>query len=311
VTDLDSVLAEVEEEARREAEEAARRSWLANRRNGFGCSDLPALFLILGWVSPMDCDWREETVDGKLKQVSDLYVTHSLGGFTEREYRTPRYLWELARPRPHGLPGLILEKAGLPHARGGSDAQEEGKAKEAHLFRCCRLGSLGGRATYYPEARALPTEWASRIVSTDPWVICDKEEPRLLCTLEADERGATPDLDTAWELKTDRPGKRLLPPWAQALQARGQGVVMGHKRWGIQYGPGWAMTDEPAFPDLPDPVEWGPYQLTPGDGMLIRKAVGLGWKLVEEARAGWERWALDNPEKTPRQYLNWRQKQET
>lgn len=271
--------------------EAAREAWLRSRDGGFGCSDLGALWIILGWVGKDQCDWHEvDAVDGKGKPVkrwaSDLYKTCPKTG--QRDYATPRYLWDSALPmKKTGLPKLIAQKAGLAKAGKQSDAQAEGLHKERDLFSQSRLGQFDVDARYAPDVDPEDPEirrmWGDRFVGQKPMMIRDAVEPRLLSTVEAFEY--TPKGLIAWEMKCDRLGLRTEPPWAHRLQSLGQAVVMGADAFGLQYGPGWAMTDLPAFPDLGDPIQWGPWVVKDSDRALIRKAVAEGWKLVEAARA--------------------------
>lgn len=261
--------------------ERDREEWLNARDRGFGCSDLGALWLILGWVGEDEFDWHEVEVNGKSKWVSDLYTAAPNG---ERDYVTPRYLMESWRTmKKSGLPRLIAEKCGKAKPQGQSDAQNEGKAKERQLFQQSRLGQWNTEAQYGPDCAELPTYWSDQVVFErgGSWVLRDRYEPGLLCTLEAWEH--TPKGTVAWELKTDRLGLRTKPPWAQRLQAIGQAVVMGADGWGIQYGPRWAQTDEPSFPDLPDPVQWGPFKVKDSDRAMVRKAVSLGMEMVRNA----------------------------
>ncbi len=263
---------------------ADRQEWLETRAEGFGCSDLGALWLILGWAGEDVFDWHEVAAeDGTTKWVSNLYVSAPNG---ERDYVTPRYLMESWQTMKRcGLPRLIAEKAGRAKPRAQSDAQAEGSHKERLLFQHSRLGRFETQAFYAPdvEVATLPPEWKERIVSTKPLVLRDAVEPRLLCTVEAweyTERGAI-----AWELKTDRLGLRRRAPWAQRLQAIGQATVLGTDAFGLIYGPRWALTDEPHFADLPEPVQFGPYIVKDDDRAMIRRAAKLGWELVEAARA--------------------------
>ena len=281
MTDLDSTL-----DALCAAQD--REDWLAARNAGFGCSDLGALWLILGWVGEDQCDWHEvPAVDGKgkptTKWVSNLYRKHQQTG--EKDYSTPRYLWEAALPmKKTGLPRLIAEKAGLAKPKASSDAQEEGKAKERALFEQSRLGRFDVESRYAPDGLVLPGWRANgQVVSENPTVLRDTEEPHLFSTIEAWEWVSGKGV-VAWELKTDRLGLRTKPPWAQRLQAIGQAVVMGAEAWGLIYGPEWAKTDRPSFPDLRDPVQFGPYEVKDSDRKMIRQAVGAGWDLVLKAR---------------------------
>lgn len=272
MTDLDAALDAV----KADKDTAA---WHANRAAGFGCSDLPALYAILGWVSPEEWGWVQGA-DGKW--TSEQYRKHHKTG--EVEYRSPRYLLEQTLVMKRcGLPRLIAEKAGLAKGRAQSDAMAEGKKKEATLFRHSRLGSFSATAVYAPDMKEMPERWAGQVVGRDPWVLRDTVEPRMLCTVEAFE--IAPNGLVAVELKTDRLGLRKAPPWYQALQACGQAVVLGADAWSIIYGPGWAQTDEPSFPDLPEPVEFGPYPVREDDRLMIRRAVRMGWALVEKALA--------------------------
>lgn len=266
--------------------EADRADWLDARNGGFGASDLGALWLILGWVGEDQFDWHEApATDSKgkptTKWVSNLYAAAPNG---DRDYVTPRYLMEAAQVmKKSGLPRLIAEKAGLAKPRASSDAQEEGKAKERALFQQSRLGRFDVSAYYAPDdfQRIAPLSWKEREVT--PGMIRDAVEPHLLCTVEAweyVERGGI-----YWELKTDRLGLRRKPPWAQRLQAIGGAVVTGLDAWGIQYGPRWALAgDSPSFPDLADPMQWGPFEVKDADRALVRQAVGAGWDLVMKAR---------------------------
>jgi hypothetical protein len=263
-------------------------AWHSNRALGFGCSDLPALYAILGWVSPEEWGWHETTVadpkTGKpvTKWVSEAFRTHHKTG--EKEYRSPRYLQEAAAVmKKSGLPRLIAEKAGLAKGRAQSDAMEEGKRKERHLFQQSRLGVFGVDAWYAPGCTGLWPAATPHIVGTNPFVVRDMEEPRLLCTIEAWEHVAGKRV--AWELKTDRLGLRTEPPWYQRIQAIGFATAINADEWGIQYGPEWALVDEPAFPDLRDPIQWGPYPVRDEDRMMVRRAARLGWKMVEAALA--------------------------
>lgn len=276
------------------AAEKDRKEWLSARDEGFGCSDLGALWLILGWAGEDVFDWREvETTDANGKPtkrwVSNLYQAAPNG---ERDYVTPRYLMESAAVmKKTGLPRLIAEKAGLAKPKAQSDAQEEGKHKERALFQQSRLGRFDTQAFYAPDdAHTAPPGWPARSVfdwgdvenGRKPLVLRDSVEPRLLCTVEAWEYA--PKGMIAWELKTDRLGLRTKPPWAQRYQAIGQAVVLGADAWGIQYGPEWAKTDAPAFPDLRDVVQWGPFAVNDSDRAMVRQAVKLGWELVERAK---------------------------
>lgn len=263
-------------------------AWHANRAAGFGCSDLPALYAILGWVSPEEWGWHETTVadpkTGKpvTKWVSEAFRTHHKTG--AKEYRSPRYLQEAAAVmKKTGLPRLIAEKAGLAKGRAQSDAMAEGKAKERHLFQQSRLGRFDTTAWYAPDLTEMFLPIGPRVVGQNPFVVQDAEEPRLLCTVEAFEE--SPAGLVAWELKTDRLGLRTEPPWYQRIQAIGFATAINADEWGIQYGPEWALVDEPAFPDLRDPIQWGPYPVRDEDRMMVRRAARLGWKLVEAALA--------------------------
>jgi hypothetical protein len=277
------------------AAEAERADWLKLRNDSFGCSDLGALWLILGWAGADVFDWHEvayTTPDGYpgKRWRSDLYVTGPRGqkdpnvSPSLRDYVTPRYLMEQWKPTKHGIPRLIAEKAGLVKPKATSDAQEEGLAKEALLFDNGPLGHFSRQTFYAPRDWAMaPPDWKARAVSKKPLVLRDSVEPRLTSTIEAweyVEKGCV-----AWELKTDRNGYRTKAPWAQRLQSIGQAVVMGADGWGIVYGPGWARTDEPSFPDMRDAVQWGPFAVKDEDRAMIREAVRLGWVMVEAARA--------------------------
>lgn len=266
----------------------ATDAWHATRAAGFGCSDLPALYAILGWVPPDEWGWHEvDAVDGAgkpcRKWTSDAYRVQVRTG--EREYRTPRYILEaslpLKRGAANGVPKLIAQKAGLAKQGASSDAMEEGKRKERHLFQQSRLGRFDTTAWYAPDCTGLWPALKQRIMSADPFVVRDMEEPRLLCTIEAWEHAEGKRV--AWELKTDRLGLRTAPPWYQKLQAVGQAVVLEADAWGIQYGPEWALVDEPAFPDLRDPIQWGPFPVRDDDRMMVRRAAKMGWALVEAA----------------------------
>ncbi len=273
---------------------AERADWLKLRGESMGCSDLGALWLILGWVGEDQFDWREvdaTDANGKptKKWVSDLYVTGPNGQKNPnvspslRDYVTPRYLMEAWKPTRYGVPRLIAEKAGLVKPRAQSDAQEEGLAKESLLFDNGPLGHFSRQTFYAPrDWHMAPPDWKARAVTKKPLVLRDSEEPRLTSTVESweyVERGCI-----AWELKTDRNGYRTKAPWAQRLQAVGQAVVMGAEAWGIIYGPGWARTDEPSFPDMRDAVQFGPFAVKDEDKRMIRRAVSEGWALVEAAK---------------------------
>jgi len=258
-------------------------AWHANRAAGFGCSDLPALYAILGWVSPEEWGWVQGA-DGKW--TSEQYRKHHKTG--EKEYRSPRYLLEQTLVMKRcGLPRLIAEKV-KPRdpskpPKAESDAQAKGKREERHLFQQSRLGRFDTHAWYAPDLEELFSAVGPRVVGRNPFVVQDAAEPRLLCTVEAFEESHAGL--TAWELKTDRLGLRTEPPWYQRIQAIGQAVVLNAPHWGIQYGPEWALADEPAFPDLRDPIQWGPYPVRDEDRMMVRRAARLGWELVEAALA--------------------------
>jgi len=262
-------------------------AWHEHRSQGFGCSDLPALWKLLGWVSQEEWGWtlgeRANPKTGKMEDhwTSDQYREGPTG---EREYRSPRYLLEQTLVMKRcGLPRLIAEKAGKAKGRAQSDAMAEGKHKERALFQQSRLGRFDTRAFYAPDTLC-PARWDAQVVGGAPLVLRDTVEPRMLCTVEAWEETAKGTV--AWELKTDRPGIREKPPWYQRVQALGQAVVLGADAWGIQYGPRWALTDDPAFPDLADPIQWGPFVVRDEDRAMFRRGVRLGWQMVDAALGG-------------------------
>lgn len=256
--DLDTVLDEAVAESDREA-------WLVRRAGGFGSSDLGALWVVLGWVD-------EDTLEG----------WDGLNPDGTKRYRTPRYIIENARRMRTGWPRLIEEKALLRKPRKQSDAMRMGKEREALIFQQSRLGQWDAEAVYWPDVKELPERYAAQLVGGNPWVLRDVEEPRLLCTLEASEQ--TKSGLRVHELKSDRWGNRTEPPWYQARQVVGAAAVMRADLGSIQYAGGWAMADEPAFRDLPDPVEWD-VPITTTAKALTRKACRLGWEMVEACLA--------------------------
>ena len=279
MTDLDTILAE-------EAAKKDREDWLRSRDAGFGASDIPVLFLIHGWVAADDLDEYRQVGGEKLYRIP-RYILHAAEKLetvlVERPNRKPS---QSARMRvKSGFPRLIEAKLGNVSAGQSSDAMKEGQLKERMLYESSRLGRWDSNGVYFPEEPKLPEEWLPRVVSERPWVLRDAVEPRLMATLEAAD--ADPKGLVGVELKTDRLGEREKQGWHWhwRIQSQAHATVLGADAWTLIYGKGWAMTDSPAFPVLPDPVELGPFVLKDSDRSLIRQAVRQGWEMVEACRA--------------------------
>jgi hypothetical protein len=221
--------------------------WLERRGYGFGCSDLPALFVALG---------------------------------IEKGDDAPKYITDRAAitNRTRGVARLFCEKAGLLAPLKVGAAANKGTAREEELLRT--WATLLTRRQYYGEHERLLVSSSLGLARHAPkrwYPLVDRHCPRLTDTPDAWIEDAIGGLHVI-QAKCSASEKRDLP-WWWALQVQGEIGVQAADGGILVCGEMWA-----AWHGNDGPVRSWPIERDERVIARIRAAVEEGWEIVTKLR---------------------------
>jgi hypothetical protein len=222
--------------------------WLERRGYGFGCSDLPALFVALGI----------ESGEG-----------------------APDYITDRARTtnRTRGVARIFAEKAGVVAPLKVGPAALKGTKRETELLR--HWQTLLRRRVYYGPHEALYVPGSLGLAEHAPkrwYPLVDRHCPRLTDTPDSWILDALDGMHVV-QAKCSATEKPTLP-WWWALQVQGEVAVQAADGGVLVCGEMWS-----AWHGNDGPVRSWPVERCEASIARIRAAVAEGWSIVERLRA--------------------------
>lgn len=229
-------------------ESAPADDWLERRGYGFGCSDLPALFVALGIESGDDA---------------------------------PKYITDKAKVtnRTHGVARIFCEKAGLVKPLAVGAAAMKGTLRERELLEHWR--TLLSHRQFYGKHERLYAPATLGFADDAPkrwYPLVDRHCPSLTDTPDSWIRDAFDGLHVV-QAKCSASEKAQLP-WWWALQVQGEIAVQAADAGVLVCGEFWAH-----WSGNDGPVRSWPVERSEPAIARIRAATREGWEIVERLKA--------------------------